>query len=72
MNPIPEPKDGNRGRKKPTLPIELIDTAVRHTEACVFYVLTWKDALGELYTTSNAEFYYDMELVEPKGNISEG
>lgn len=64
MTPVPEPKDGNKGCKKPVMPIEYVKTEVRYTKPCVYYTITWKDASGDLYTTSRGEFFFDMKYAE--------
>ena len=72
VTPI-EPKDGNRGMKKPTLPLQYLGNVVEYMTNGVKYTMLWKDALGEEYTSKNTVLHYDMVLVETNdgGNNSE-
>ena len=68
MTTLIEPKDGNRGMKKPTLPLVLVNTEVKYLPNCVTYTQVWQDALGEEYTSKNTVLHYDMVLVEVANN----
>lgn len=58
-----EIKDGNRGNKKPTLPIKHVDTIIDTKDVCVYVTMVWEDALGEKYTSRESHFYFDLKLV---------
>lgn len=70
MAHLPEPKDGNRGMKRPVQPVTYKETISRIGDHSINSTLVFVDAEGDIFHQNVAAFYFDLEQVKPIEEIN--